>query len=74
MTPRKFTSGFDFWSRAYLHMVVMHLRVKFGANTFIQSGVIDIFQKIKDGARRHLGFFENPQKYPLRLIRGAYPL
>jgi len=42
-------------------MVVMHLRVKFGANIFIQSGVIDIFPKNKDGVRRHLGFFGNPQ-------------
>jgi len=37
-------------------MAVMHLPVKFGADIFIQSGVIDIFFKIKDGGHRHLGF------------------
>jgi len=74
MTSRKFTFGFDFWLRAHLHMVVMHPPVKFGANIFIQSGVIDIFPKIKNGVRRHLGWFWEPQNYPRRLIRGAYPL
>jgi len=42
MTSRKLTSGFDFWSRGHLHMAVMHLSIKFGADIFIQSGVIDI--------------------------------
>jgi len=37
-------------------MAVMHLPIKFGADIFIQSGVIDIFFKIKDCGRRHLGF------------------
>jgi len=37
-------------------MAVMHLTMKFGADILIQSGVIDIFFKIKDGGRRHLGF------------------
>jgi len=32
------------------------LPMKFGVDIFIQSGVIDIFSKIKDGGRRHLGF------------------
>jgi len=27
--------------------------MKFGADIFIQSGVIDISSKIKDGGRRH---------------------
>jgi len=41
------TSGFDFWSRGHLCMPVMHLSMKFGADTFIQSGFIDIFRKLK---------------------------
>ena len=56
MTSRELTSGFDFWSRGHLRMAVMHLPVKFGADIFIQCGVIDIFSEIKDGGRRHLGF------------------
>ena len=28
-------------------MVVMHLQIKFGADIFIQSGVIDIFYEIQ---------------------------
>ena len=56
MTSRELTSGFDFWSRGHLRMAVMHLPVKFGADIFIQSGVIDIFSEMQDGARRHLGF------------------
>ena len=51
MTSRELTSGFDFWSRGHLRMAVMHLHIKFGADIFIQSGVIDIFL-----GRRHLGF------------------
>ena len=47
MTSRELTSGFDFWSRGHLCMAVMHLSVKFGADIFIQSGVIDIFRKLK---------------------------
>ena len=57
MTSRELTSGFDFWSRGHLRIAVMHLPIKFGADIFIQFGVIDIFfSKIKDGGRRHLGF------------------
>jgi len=37
-------------------MASVHLSMKFGADIFIQSGVIDIFSEIKDGGRRHLGF------------------
>ena len=47
MTSRELTSGFDYLSRGHLRMVVMHLHVKFGADIFIQSGVIDIFPKLK---------------------------
>jgi len=56
MTSRKLTSGFDFWLHGYLCMAVTHLPMKFGADIFTQSVVIDIFSKIKDGGRRHLGF------------------
>jgi len=50
MTSRELTSGFDFWSHGHLRMAVMHLPVKFGADTFIQCGVIDIFPKLKMAA------------------------
>jgi len=50
MTSRELTSAFDFWSRGHLRMAVMHLHIKFGADTFIQSGVIDIFPKLKMAA------------------------
>jgi len=56
MTSRKLTSVFDFSSRGHLRMAVMHLPTKFGADTFIQSGVIEIFLEIQDGGCRHLGF------------------
>ena len=47
MSSRKLTSCFDFWSRGRLCMAVTHLPMKFGADIFIQSGVIDIFPKLK---------------------------
>jgi len=47
MTSRELTSGFDFCSRGHLRMAVMHLHIKFYADIFIQSGVIDIFPKLK---------------------------
>ena len=50
MTSRELTSGFDFWSRSHLRMAVMHLLVKFGADIFIQCGVIDILSKLKMAA------------------------
>jgi len=50
MTSRELTSGFDFWSRGHLRMAVMHLPVKFGADIFIQFGVIDILPKLKMAA------------------------
>ena len=52
MTSRELTSGFDFWSRGHLCMALMHLPMKFGADIFIQSGVIDIFFKIKDDGHK----------------------
>jgi len=36
-------------------MALLRLLMTFGADIFIQSGVIDIFFRIKDGGRRHLG-------------------
>ena len=50
MTSRELTSGFDFWSRGHMRMAVMHLPVKFGADIFIQCGVIDILPKLKMAA------------------------
>ena len=37
-------------------MTVMHLPIKFGADIFIQSGVIDIFPKFKMAAAAILDF------------------
>ena len=56
MTSRELTSGFDLWSRGHLRMAVMHLHIKFGADIFIQSGVIDIFPKFKMAAAAILDF------------------
>jgi len=57
MTSRELTSGFDFWSRGHLRMAVMHFPMKFGADIFIQSGVIDIFRKLKMVAAAILDLF-----------------
>jgi len=56
MTSRELTSGFDFWSRGHLRMAVTHLHIKFGADIFIQSRVIDIFTKLKMAAAAILDF------------------
>jgi len=56
MTSRELTSGFDFWSRGHMRMAEMHLHIKFGADNFIQSGVIDIFPKFKMAAAAILDF------------------
>jgi len=56
MTLRELTSDFDFWSRGHLRMAVMHLPVKFGADIFIQSGVIDNSPKFKMAAAAILDF------------------
>jgi len=50
MTSRELTSGFDFWSRGHMRMAVMHLPVKFGADIFIQCGVIDMLPNLKMAA------------------------
>jgi len=57
MTSRELISGFDFWSRGHLCMAVVHLPMKFGADIFIQSGVIDIFRKLKMVAAAILDLF-----------------
>ena len=56
MTSRELTSGFDFWSRGHLCMAVLHLPMKFGADIFIQSKVIDTFPKFKMAAAAMLDF------------------
>ena len=56
MTSRELTTGFDLWSRGHMRMAVMHLPVKFGADIFIQSGVIDIFPNFKMAAATILDF------------------
>jgi len=50
MTSRELTSGFDFWSRGHFRMAVMYLLIKFGADIFIQSEVIENFPKLKMAA------------------------
>jgi len=56
MTSRELTSGFDFWSRDHLRVAVMRLHIKYGADIFIQSGVVDIFPKFKMAAAAILDF------------------
>jgi len=56
ITSRELTSGFDFWSRGNFRMGLLHLPILFGASTFIQSGVIDIFPKFKTAAAAILDF------------------
>jgi len=50
MTSRELTSGFNFWLCGHLCMALLRLPMKFGADSFIQSGVIDIFPKLKMAA------------------------
>jgi len=56
MTSRELTSGYDYLSRGHLRVAVMHLHIKFRADIFIQSGVIDIFPKLKMAAAVILDF------------------
>ena len=67
MTLRKLTSDFDLWSRGHLRMVLMHLHVKFGADIFIQSGVINNFPKFKLTAATILDF-QVMRIWPLRRV------
>ena len=71
MTSRELTSGFDFWSRGHFRMAVMHLPIKFGADIFIQSEVIDIFPKLKMVAAPSWIWLGEPWDHPHRRIRGA---
>jgi len=57
MTSRELTSGFDFWSRGYFRTAVMHLPIKFGADIFIQYGVIHVFSKLNMAAGAILDLF-----------------
>jgi len=56
MTSRELTSGFNCWSRGHLRMAVVDIPIKFCADIFIQSGVIDIFPKSKMAATAILDF------------------
>ena len=56
MTSCELTSGFDFWSRGNLRVAVVHLPMKFVADIFIQSGVIDISLNFKMVAAAILDF------------------
>ena len=44
------------FSRGHMRMAMMHIPVKFGADIFMQSGVIDIFPKFKMAAAVILDF------------------
>jgi len=57
MTSRELTTGFDFWSHGHLCVASVHLPMKFGADIFIQSGIIDIFPKLKMAAAAILDLF-----------------
>ena len=70
MTSRELTSGFDFWSRGHLRMAVKYLPVKFGADTFIQSGIIDIFLIFKMAAAAILDF-QVMRIWPFRLVNSV---
>jgi len=69
---RKLTSRFDFWSGGRLRMAVMHLHIKFGADIFIWSGVIDTFLKLKMAVAAILDLLGEPWDHPQSLIRGVY--
>jgi len=66
MTSRELTSSFAFWSRGHLCMAVVHLPMKFGADIFIQSEVIDIFQKLKMLAAAILDLFGSAMEPPTK--------
>ena len=66
MTSRELTSGFDFLSRDHLCMAVMHLPVKFGADIFIQCGVIDILPKLKMAAATILDLLDGAMGPPTK--------
>jgi len=55
-------------------MAMMHLPVKFGADIFIQCGVIDILPKLKMAAAVILDLSGEPWDHPRRHTHGAYSL
>ena len=55
-------------------MAVMHLTMKFGTDIFIQSGVIDIFQKLKMLAASSYIDLGEPWDHTRSFIRDAYLL
>ena len=67
MTSQELTSDFDLWSRGHLRMAVIHLHIKFCADIFIQSGVIDNFPKFKVAAAAILDF-EVMRIWPFRRV------
>jgi len=75
MTSRELTSGFNFWSRGHMRMAEMHLPIEFGADIFIQCGVINILPKLKMAAAAILDLLGGePWDHPRRHTRGAYSL
>ena len=66
MTSRELTSGFDFWLRGHMRKAVMHLPVKFGADIFIQCGVIDIMPKLKMAAAAFLDLLQGAMGPPTK--------
>ena len=66
MTSRELTSGVEFWSRGHMRMPVMHLPVKFGADIFIQCGVIDILPKLKMAAAAILDLLGRAMGPPMK--------
>jgi len=66
MTSRVLTSSFDLWSRGHLCMAVMHLSMKFGADIFIQFGVIGIFWKLKMVTAAILELFRWAMRPPMK--------
>ena len=72
MTSRELTYGFDVCSRGQVRMAMMHLPIKFGADIFIQCGVIDILPKLKMAAAAILDLLGDPWDHPRRHTRSAY--
>jgi len=44
MTSRELTAGFEFWSRDYLRIAVMHLPTKFGAGILFNPELLTFFR------------------------------
>ena len=63
----------SFWSRGHLCMALLRLPMKFGADVFIQSGVVDIFPKLKMRPPPSWNCLGEPLDHQRSLIRGAPP-